>query len=89
MRLTGWRVEGNLPDLRKYLIIVAPHTSNWDFFYGFLAYMTLRLDATWLAKHTIFRWPLGPIDAACRMNTNPSRLAGNRRVIWNEPRATW
>ena len=61
MRLTGWRVEGNLPDLRKYLIIVAPHTSNWDFFYGFLAYMTLRLDATWLAKHTIFRWPLGPI----------------------------
>ena len=61
MWLTGWRIDGNLPNLRKYLIIVAPHTSNWDFFYGFLAYLTLRLEATWLAKHTIFRWPLGPI----------------------------
>jgi 1-acyl-sn-glycerol-3-phosphate acyltransferase len=61
MRLTGWRIEGNLPNLRKYLIIVAPHTSNWDFFYGFLAYLALRLDATWLAKHTIFQTPLGPI----------------------------
>jgi 1-acyl-sn-glycerol-3-phosphate acyltransferase len=61
MRLTGWRIEGNLPDLRKFLIIVAPHTSNWDFLYGFFAYLTLRLDATWLGKHTILRWPLGPI----------------------------
>jgi 1-acyl-sn-glycerol-3-phosphate acyltransferase len=31
MRLVGWRVEGKLPDLPKYIIIGAPHTSNWDF----------------------------------------------------------
>jgi len=59
MRLTGWRVAGNLPDLPKVLLIVAPHTSNWDFLHGFCAYLVLQLDASWLGKHTIFFWPLG------------------------------
>ena len=59
MRISGWRIVGNMPDLPKVLMIVAPHTSNWDFFHGFSAYLTLRLDATWLAKHTVFFWPLG------------------------------
>jgi 1-acyl-sn-glycerol-3-phosphate acyltransferase len=59
MRLSGWRIVGNMPDLPKVLMIVAPHTSNWDFFHGFCAYLTLQLDVTWLAKHTVFFWPLG------------------------------
>ena len=59
MRLSGWRIAGNMPDLPKVLMIVAPHTSNWDFFHGFSAYLTLQLDTTWLAKHTVFFWPLG------------------------------
>jgi 1-acyl-sn-glycerol-3-phosphate acyltransferase len=59
MRLTGWRIVGNMPDLPKVLMIVAPHTSNWDFLHGFSAYLTLQLDVTWLAKHTVFFWPLG------------------------------
>jgi 1-acyl-sn-glycerol-3-phosphate acyltransferase len=59
MRLSGWRIDGNLPDLPKVLLIVAPHTSNWDFFHGFSAYLTLQLDTSWLGKHTLFFWPLG------------------------------
>lgn len=59
MRLSGWRIAGNMPDLPKVLLIVAPHTSNWDFFHGFCAYLTLQLDTSWLAKHTVFFWPLG------------------------------
>ena len=59
MRLSGWRIAGNMPDLPKFVMIVAPHTSNWDFFHGFCAYLALRLDNTWLAKHTVFFWPLG------------------------------
>ena len=59
MRISGWRIAGNMPDLPKVLMIVAPHTSNWDFFHGFSAYLTLQLDTTWLAKHTVFFWPLG------------------------------
>jgi 1-acyl-sn-glycerol-3-phosphate acyltransferase len=59
MRVSGWRIAGNIPDVPKYVLIVAPHTSNWDFFHGFCAYLVLRLDNTWLAKHTVFFWPLG------------------------------
>jgi 1-acyl-sn-glycerol-3-phosphate acyltransferase len=73
MRLTGWRIAGNMPDIPKFVMIVAPHTSNWDFLRGILAYLVLRLDTTWLAKHTAFVWPVGwlarrfggmPIDRA-------------------------
>jgi 1-acyl-sn-glycerol-3-phosphate acyltransferase len=73
MRISGWRIAGNIPDVPKYVLIVAPHTSNWDFFHGFCAFLVLRLDNTWLAKHTVFFWPLGilarrfggmPIDRA-------------------------
>ncbi len=59
MKISGWRIAGTMPDMPKFVMIVAPHTSNWDFFNGFTAYLTLRLDTTWLAKHTVFFWPLG------------------------------
>ncbi|MBS0612136.1 MAG: lysophospholipid acyltransferase family protein [Proteobacteria bacterium] len=61
MRLVGWRIVGNLPNTRKFVLIVAPHTSNWDFFYGALAYFVLRLDTTWLVKETAIRGPLGAL----------------------------
>jgi 1-acyl-sn-glycerol-3-phosphate acyltransferase len=59
MKISGWRVAGTMPDSPRFVMIVAPHTSNWDFFHGFTAYLTLQLDTTWLAKHTVFFWPLG------------------------------
>lgn len=61
LAVMGWRVEGNFPDLGKLVLVVAPHTSNWDFVVGFAAYLALELSATWFGKHTLFRWPLGPI----------------------------
>ena len=64
MRISGWRIAGNIPNVPKYVLIVAPHTSNWDFFHGFCAFLVLRLDNTWLAKHTVFFWPLGILARA-------------------------
>ncbi len=61
MRLTGWRIAGNLPNLPKFVLIVAPHTSNWDFFYGALAYFTLCMETTWLVKDSAVRGPLGAL----------------------------
>lgn len=61
LRLFGWRIEGNLPNLRKFVLIVAPHTSNWDFIIGFMVYLALQLETIWLAKHTALRGPLGPL----------------------------
>lgn len=56
--LLGWRIEGNFPDLPKLVVIVAPHTSNWDFFIALFADLGLDLKASFLGKHTIFRFPV-------------------------------
>jgi 1-acyl-sn-glycerol-3-phosphate acyltransferase len=59
MRLLRWRIDGELPALRQFVIIVAPHTSNWDFVVGLCCDLALDMDASWLAKHTIFVGPFG------------------------------
>jgi 1-acyl-sn-glycerol-3-phosphate acyltransferase len=59
MRVFGWRFEGSVPDVRRMVLIVAPHTSNWDFLVGLQAKLALRLGCTFIGKHTLFRWPLG------------------------------
>ena len=61
MRVSGWNIEGEFPDLPKFEIIVVPHTSNWDFFVGLSCDLALDMDASWLAKHSIFKGPWGPL----------------------------
>ena len=56
-RLAGWRIVGTLPAERRYLIVVAPHTSNWDFPLAVAARTALGLRARWLGKHTLFWGP--------------------------------
>ncbi|MDP1890137.1 MAG: hypothetical protein Q8K55_04540, partial [Gemmatimonadaceae bacterium] len=48
MLVTGWRFEGQLPNLRRFVLIVAPHTSNWDFPVGIMAMFALGLRGTFL-----------------------------------------
>jgi 1-acyl-sn-glycerol-3-phosphate acyltransferase len=59
MGLRGWRVEGGIPDVPKMVLIVAPHTSNWDFLTGLWVKLALRLGGRFVGKHTLFRGPLG------------------------------
>jgi 1-acyl-sn-glycerol-3-phosphate acyltransferase len=54
-----WRIEGEIPDLAKMVIIAAPHTTNWDFVVGIAAKLALGLEVLWLGKDTLFRFPLG------------------------------
>ncbi|MBU2704561.1 lysophospholipid acyltransferase family protein [Zooshikella marina] len=61
LRLTGWRFEGQPPQLAKYVLIGAPHTSNWDFFYFIAMAFLYRAKVHWLGKHSLFKGPLGPI----------------------------
>ena len=60
-RVLGWRFCGTLPDVPKAVIVVAHHTSNWDFVIGAVAMFALGVRVSWLGKHTIFRGPLGPV----------------------------
>lgn len=64
LRTLGWRVEGEIPNLRKLVIIAAPHTSNWDFVVGIAAKSALGLRVTFLGKDTLFRFPLGALMRA-------------------------
>lgn len=59
LRIAGWKVEITTPDYPKCLICVAPHTSNWDFILGELAYTSVGRKAGFLMKEDWFRWPLG------------------------------
>ncbi len=56
----GWKVTGPIPIIPKYLIVVAPHTSNWDFLIGVLfRRYTKGFDPKYLAKKELFVWPIG------------------------------
>jgi 1-acyl-sn-glycerol-3-phosphate acyltransferase len=61
LRTLGWKEIGQLPKKAKYLIIVAPHTSNWDVFYGVILAFALKLDTRFLAKKELFMWPFSPL----------------------------
>jgi 1-acyl-sn-glycerol-3-phosphate acyltransferase len=58
LRLRGWRLVGRAPDLPKYVVVFGPHTCNWDFLLGMLAARGYGIRASWLGKHSIFRWPV-------------------------------
>ena len=60
LKIIRWQVIGSLPeDQKKYVLIVAPHTSNWDFILFVLAVSVLRLKPSVLIKSTLFVGPLG------------------------------
>ncbi len=59
LRLVGWRTVGQLPPDPKFVIIGAPHTSNWDFPLALLAAAALGVKISWIGKDALFRWPFG------------------------------
>src|SRR5262245_57430086 len=61
LRALRWRIEGELPNRSKLVVIAAPHTSNWDFVVGIAARFALGIDVSWLGKHTLFRGPWSAI----------------------------
>lgn len=76
-RLRGWHIEGHLPAVSKFILVGAPHTSNWDFAVFLGATHELGVRASFLGKHSLFRWPtrrfmldMGgiPVDRSKRSN---------------------
>lgn len=55
----GWRFAGVVPNLPKFVVIGAPHTSNWDFPLAVVAMWAVGIDITVMGKHTLFRKPYG------------------------------
>lgn len=59
LRFWGWTLEGRVPTDKKILLIAAPHTSNWDWVIGVAGLLALGIRLTYIAKHTLFKGPLG------------------------------
>ena len=59
LRMVGWRVDGKLPDLPKYILIGAPHTSNWDFMLFLGVIFHLKANVRFMGKAELFRNPFG------------------------------
>ena len=57
LKISQWRVEGSLPNIPKFVMIAAPHTSNWDFPIMMFIAFKLRAKLYWMGKDTIFRKP--------------------------------
>lgn len=55
----GWRIQGELPDLPKYVVVAAPHTTNWDLPNALSAGLHYGVRIHWMGKDSLFRWPFG------------------------------
>ena len=59
LKVLGWRIEGNFsPDVKKCVVVAAPHTSNWDFVLGRAALYVLGINVKYLIKKSFFVFPL-------------------------------
>jgi 1-acyl-sn-glycerol-3-phosphate acyltransferase len=63
LALFGWSVDVKWPPGPRAVIVVYPHTSNWDFIVGIIARHAIGLPVQWVAKDTLFR---GPFDKLFR-----------------------
>ena len=61
LKMTGWEVEGHVPEQSKYVVVFAPHTSNWDFPFILATLYSLGIKSYWFGKKELFRWPVGSL----------------------------
>lgn len=58
-RRSGWTISGSLPPDRKFVIMGASHTSNWDFLVFLGAVHAIGRQIRFIGKHSLFKWPMG------------------------------
>lgn len=101
LKIIGWKVEYQLPQSKKYILIAAPHTSNWDLVIMLLVAIVCGIRLNWVAKDTLFkglfgsylRW-LGGIPVNRRSQSNFTQQvidvfnASDERIIVIAPEAT-
>lgn len=61
LRLAGWTHDPAPPAHDKYVLVAAPHTSNWDYIFMVAVAKSLDMPLRWMGKHTLFGTPIGPI----------------------------
>jgi 1-acyl-sn-glycerol-3-phosphate acyltransferase len=57
LRVLGWKLEGEFPNVPKAVMVAAPHTSNWDGAITLATVLAIRLNIHWMGKDSMFRFP--------------------------------
>lgn len=58
LKLCGWKTVGEIPShVTKCVVVGGPHTSNWDFPVFLMTAFALKINAHWMGKNTLFRFP--------------------------------
>jgi 1-acyl-sn-glycerol-3-phosphate acyltransferase len=61
LRRAGWTLEGEAPVARGYVLIAAPHTTNWDLLFFLACAWAFDVKVSWMGKHTLFHGPMGAV----------------------------
>jgi 1-acyl-sn-glycerol-3-phosphate acyltransferase len=59
LRIVGWQLAGIVPDIPKFVLIAAPHTSSWDVPVMLMVRLALGVRLSWMGKAELFRFPFG------------------------------
>lgn len=60
LKIMGWKIDKEIPDhIKKAVVIVAPHSSYWDFVMGRISFWHMGVETKFLIKKEAFFWPLG------------------------------
>jgi 1-acyl-sn-glycerol-3-phosphate acyltransferase len=79
-KATGWRLNGNLaPELRRCVMVAAPHTSNWDFLYARAAFYIMEAPIRFTIKKEFMRFPFGGLLKS--MGALPIDRSKNTRMV--------
>ena len=80
VRLAGFRVEGEIPNREKFVVLVAPHTTGWDFPICIMTLLGMGVRVSWLGVDWMFRYPLMqklggiPVDRKARLGVVPQSI---------------
>lgn len=83
LSVSGWKVEGEVPNVPKMIMILAPHTSNWDFIFILSVAYSMGVKLNWMGKKELFWGPAGwlfrsmggiPVDRHASYNTVESSV---------------
>ncbi len=76
----GWRIDSTMPEnIKKAVVIMAPHTSYYDFLYGRLAFAAYKVKGKYMIKREVFKFPFGPFVKA--MGGIPVDRSNSRNAI--------
>lgn len=64
LRISGWKLIGEVPRIPKLVIAVGPHTSNWDLVFALYVLMASGIRLSWFMKREAFIWPFSRLFIA-------------------------